>query len=217
MIAASIRAENIDEILKELNRVKDVDLMEIRADYLKELNGIERLAKYRDKIIITIRRTVDNGEFNGTEEERLELFKKFLKIKPKFVDIEINSEISDKIIELAGIHGSKVIISYHNFTETPPLEKLMEIGDKMIKSGADVVKIVTYARKIEDNLTILKFVSNMNFPTIAFCMGGLGKLSRIFSPLFGSFLMFASTSKGKETAPGQLTVNEIKTIWRMIR
>ena len=216
MIAVSIRAETRDECIREIELVKDVDFIEVRGDYIQSLNDLNKLTKYSERLIVTIRRKAENGQFEGAEEERLMLFKEFFRIKPRFVDIEFNSSIRARIIELARMNNSGVIVSYHDFEKTPSLGELLKIGNKMIRTNADMIKVVTYANKIDDNLTILKFIESLKYPVIAFCMGELGKLSRIFSPFFGSVLTYASTAKGKETAPGQLTVDEIKTIWRFI-
>ena len=52
---------------------------------------------------------------------------------------------------------------------------------------------------------------------IAFCMGPLGKWSRIAAPLLGSWLTFAPFSKQGASAPGQLTVNDLKRVWNTLK
>jgi 3-dehydroquinate dehydratase type I len=48
-------------------------------------------------------------------------------------------------------------------------------------------------------------------------MGKEGKISRIISPLVGSYLTYAALTKGKETAPGQITVSELKKAWKNLK
>jgi 3-dehydroquinate dehydratase len=48
-------------------------------------------------------------------------------------------------------------------------------------------------------------------------MGPLGKWSRIAAPLLGSFLSFAPFSKTGASAPGQLTVNDLKRVWNTLK
>ena len=52
---------------------------------------------------------------------------------------------------------------------------------------------------------------------IAFGMGPAGKWSRVVAPLMGSFLTFAPFTKKGASAPGQLTVNEVKRLWQMLK
>jgi 3-dehydroquinate dehydratase len=47
-------------------------------------------------------------------------------------------------------------------------------------------------------------------------MGNYGKISRVASPFFGGFFTMASIKKGDETAKGQLTIDELKTIYQII-
>jgi 3-dehydroquinate dehydratase type I len=89
----------------------------------------------------------------------------------------------------------------------------------MIQLEADVVKIVSFARAWEDNLTILSLIPyarERRQKIVAFCMGEKGKISRIFSPLLGAAWAYASLNRNKASAPGQLTVGEMREIWEML-
>ncbi len=52
---------------------------------------------------------------------------------------------------------------------------------------------------------------------IAFCMGAKGRLSRVAAPLLGSCMSYASLEEGAESAPGQLTAGQMKTILGMLQ
>ena len=51
----------------------------------------------------------------------------------------------------------------------------------------------------------------------AFAMGEAGKLSRILSPLCGGYFTYASLETGKEAAPGQISVQEIREIYSCLK
>jgi 3-dehydroquinate dehydratase I len=107
----------------------------------------------------------------------------------------------------------KVIISYHNFKETPYGKDLKGIHKKMSKKGADIVKFATHAKSITDSFRMLDFLSELSKKgqkAICLCMGKHGLLTRISGHLFGNYLMYFSASKSKEskTAPGQITIKE---------
>ncbi|MCJ7784902.1 MAG: type I 3-dehydroquinate dehydratase, partial [Desulfobacterales bacterium] len=102
----------------------------------------------------------------------------------------------------------------------PSLKELQSLFGQMVRSGADVIKIVSFARSWEDNLTILSLIpiaKARRRKIGAFCMGEKGKISRLFSPFLGAAWTYASLSRGKASAPGQLTVREMKEIWGMLR
>ena len=90
----------------------------------------------------------------------------------------------------------------------------------MLAQEADVIKMVALARQPEDNLRLLSLIPQAlaaGREIIAFCMGPAGKWSRITAPLLGSFLTFAPFTKKGASAPGQLTVNEVKRLWNMLK
>jgi 3-dehydroquinate dehydratase type I len=85
--------------------------------------------------------------------------------------------------------------------------------------GAHIVKICTYARAMEDNLQVLgliPYARKKGRTIIAFCMGEKGRISRVMAPLLGSYLSYASLDKGSESAPGQLTIAEMREILRIL-
>ena len=84
---------------------------------------------------------------------------------------------------------------------------------KIKKTGCDIVKIVSFANSIEDNFKIFELLKKTGKNVIAFCMGEAGEISRLMCLKYGSFLTFASTAKGKESAPGQLTIDEMKNVY----
>ncbi len=107
----------------------------------------------------------------------------------------------------------RLILSWHDFSGTPDATGLEAIFHKMLAQEADIIKMVTLAQKPEDNLRLLSLIPQAlaaGKEIIAFCMGPLGKWSRLAAPLLGSFLTFAPFTKKGASAPGQLTVNEVK-------
>jgi 3-dehydroquinate dehydratase len=50
----------------------------------------------------------------------------------------------------------------------------------------------------------------------AFCMGPLGRISRVAAPLLGSCLDYVAFRKSAESASGQLTVAEMRKIRRIL-
>jgi 3-dehydroquinate dehydratase-1 len=98
---------------------------------------------------------------------------------------------------------TRIIVSYHNFLETPPNEFLEKVYEEASNYGK-VVKIVTAARNLDDNFRVLALYQKVKTgKLLAFCMGNLGVVSRILCPLMGSPFTYASLRRG-QTAPGQI-------------
>ena len=90
----------------------------------------------------------------------------------------------------------------------------------MIRLGANVIKIVPFAKSWENNLTVLSlipFAKERRQKIVAFCMGEKGKVSRVISPLLGAAWTYASLNRNRSSAPGQLTVQELTEIWKKMK
>jgi len=211
MICISIIFSNMDAAIADLKKANNIaDIIELRVDYIFGLD-IKKLIEAAEKpVIVTNRRKADNGKFEGAEEERLSILKKAIDLGADYVDIEIDSNYNEIINDKK---NSKIIISYHNFDETP--ENINEIFDKLNSTNADIIKIVTTANKLADNLKIIELIKKSEKPIIGLCMGPLGEISRILSTIYGSFLTFASLDKGKESAPGQIPAETLRNIYRI--
>ena len=104
------------------------------------------------------------------------------------------------------------IISYHNFEETP--DNLPQIHKKLQKLDPDIIKIATMANNPIDNIRILRLCRDSTVPTVAFCMGEIGMTSRILCGRFGSPLSYATFHPDRQLAPGQLTYEQMRDVYR---
>ncbi|MEB2309973.1 MAG: shikimate dehydrogenase [Candidatus Brocadiaceae bacterium] len=209
MICIPIIANNLDDALRDMAEAsKFADIIEVRLDYIKNPD-LKRILQRRTKpLIITNRPDREGGRFNGSEEERIAVLKHAIQLQADFVDIEHDS--IHNLCRDTGLHvpssKTKFIVSYHNFRETP--DDLISLYQRLSQSDADTIKIVTHANSITDNIKIYRLLQQARRPLISFCMGEYGIISRILYKRFGSYLTFASLRKGKESAPGQITIQE---------
>ena len=225
MICIPIVAHTTEDAVERMARcVHLADMIELRLDALIDVDMHRIFAAAGERLLVTNRKHDEGGHFTGSEEDRIDLLCRAVALGANYVDVEQSTagvyieQLRDCITRHGG--STALIISHHNFSGTPAPGTLREILAHGIRLGADIVKIATFARTIEDNLTILNLISEatgMNRRIIAFCMGEKGRVSRVMAPLFGSFLSFASMEKGKESAPGQMTVEEMKEIGRMLQ
>lgn len=195
------------------------DFIEVRLDSLKRHNQLHDIAHCSSTpLIATNRSTKCQGKFLGSETERKKILLDAARNSFEYVDIELSTpKLKDTTSNLREM-GAKPIVSFHDFNETPGSPQLNKILKKEIASGADVCKIVTTAKLIEDNLTVLDFVSKAckNARMVCFTMGERGKPSRLLSPVFGAFFTIASLESGRKTAHGQLTIQEMRSAYEAL-
>ena len=145
-----------------------------------------------------------------TVEEQKLLLSTAISNGADYVDLDLNDDagLKKEIIALAEEHNCKVIISYHNYEETPDKEELLKIIDTCYAEGADIAKIATTANSLHDSARILGLYET-DKPLAALAMGEKGKITRVSILGLGSLFSFAAVSEETKTAPGQLTVDEM--------
>ncbi len=236
-----IKSINVSENAPVIKRVLDTrpNLVELRFDYLSKvqfltkdlINSLVNRIQPKVPVVLTFRNSSEGGQIEIPEEERFQIYKMFLEVKPKFVDIEINTEkkILNKIIESALRNNVTLIFSFHDFEKTPTYTTANNLLDdfykKLISDEAinskfvenSIFKLVFTANSFEDNLVPLQLCKKKTSKKqkfISFCMGDLGLFSRIFCVFSGSFLTYGSSEEN--TAPGQIHINEIRNILKLL-
>jgi len=186
--------------------ISNADILEVWFDRIKEKDHKSILRKITRRTIPIIYK-MENFDAEKIKENIVE--------KSKYVDIDIQAPAS-LIKILRKINPKiKVIISYHNYKETPYEKELKKLYKKMLKKGADIVKFATHAKGIVDSFRMLDFLSTLrhkNQEAICLCMGEHGYLTRISGHLFGNYMMYFAPSKTSKTAPGQITIKEFNAL-----
>jgi 3-dehydroquinate dehydratase type I len=203
---------------------RETDMLELRIDgLLPKVNLKKLLGHSKGELLVTNRMREEGGAFIGPEEARVGLLMEAVDRGVDYVDLEARTDtvllekVKDRIATLKG--KTRLILSSHYFDGTPSLKVLRKNIDEEKAAGADFIKIVPYARNMEDNLkalSLIPYAQKKQMPLITFCMGEIGAISRLLAPFFGSCWTYASLTRGQESAPGQMTVREMKKIYRMI-
>lgn len=210
--------ENAFIAIKKANRL--ADLIELRVDYLRNAELALLLQNRKKPFIVTNRKKEEGGKYRGEERKRLSVLQEAIDLGADYIDVELGTERSLLQGLVRDRRGTQVILSFHDFQRTPSLKELQKLFGQMIRLGANVIKIIPFARSWEDNLNILMlipFAKERRQKIVAFCMGEKGKISRIFSPFLGAAWTYASLNQNRTSAPGQLTARELTDIWKKMR
>jgi 3-dehydroquinate dehydratase/shikimate dehydrogenase len=220
VICCSVIAENIGEVRKQMDLAAGTaDIVEIRLDYISELNDSdlrEIISWKKCPLIMTCRKQDEGGRYAGSEERRIEILHRCAEFGADHVDIEMSSGRQAVDGLMACRKDSKIILSYHNFHEMPA--DIHGIYMQMKKLGADILKIAVMSTDLKDNLRMFGLIEKAKEEGrdfIGICMGALGEVSRILSLAYGSYLTFGSMEKGKESAPGQISCGILRDVYRV--
>ncbi|HKQ08761.1 MAG TPA: shikimate dehydrogenase [Blastocatellia bacterium] len=197
------------------------DIIELRLDYLRDFdfNNPDRLSALLDDkplpVIVTCRAVDEGGQQEVAEAVRLRLLTEALRRGADYCDIEAAHYDEGTA---ARLDASRLIVSYHNFSKTPA--DLSAIYERLTRRPAAIHKIAVRANDITDALRVLGLLDRAateHRPLIAIAMQEAGLLTRILGPVRGSFLTYGSLARGHESAPGQVTCEELRDLYRIHR
>ena len=149
----------------------------------------------------------------GFTSERLELMRQAVNSGADWIDIEYESPVTyrGELLKLAKEKGVTVIISYHNYEATPSLAELNEIVNNCYGWGGDVAKVATLAKSRMDSARVLSLYDS-DKTVVALAMGKYGEITRVAATKLGAPFTFVALSAAAATAPGQLDLQQMKTI-----
>jgi len=217
----SILPRTSTEALKLIEKAEEAktDLIEVRLDKLKKHDRLADLASQGKTVKIATNKLLGcSGNFKGTETEQKQILLNAAKTGFNYVDVELStSNLKEFTTQISDL-GAKPIISFHDFERTLKVTELNSVLEREIACGADICKIVPTAERFEDNLTLLNFCSaaSKRCSVVCFAMGEHGKVSRLLSPLFGCEFTFAALKSGSETASGQMTIQEMRSAYKLL-
>jgi 3-dehydroquinate dehydratase-1 len=193
-----------------------VDLFEVRIDLIGD-DWPELITQLQKPWIACNRIASQGGSWLGSEARRIEKLLQAIELGADIIDIELSTKNLANVIKVTK-KKTKCLLSFHDMEKTPPLDTMKQIVEEQLKAGADICKVVTTAEGLEDNVSVLRLIPE--FPStrlVSLAMGPLGTISRVLCPLVGGDFTYASIEKGKESAPGQITVKDLTKIYEMIR
>ena len=190
------------------------DLVEFRVDLMEkqEPEAIGDLRRFARKAIFTVRRREEGGGFERSEAERLGAISELSRFRPLYLDVELSTALENPGWYADLPKSSRKIVSWHDFSRTPTLSVMKRTRVQADAIG-DIAKLVTTAKKKDDNTRVLKLYEEHPGALIAFCMGAVGRPSRLASLQRGSPIIYASLPN-EPVAPGQLSVTAVVALKR---
>ncbi len=191
--------------------------VELRLDWLSSWREIGRLMRRlrvdRKKVcvIATLRRRAAGGKFFGGLHEQMSLLRLAAESGCAWCDVEVESA---ERLDAYGLNelrqvGARVIISFHDFRGTP--RDLRKVVRRLDRCGGDAIKIAAQARTIGDSVRVLATARHRR-DVVAVPMGEAGLPARVLALRAGSAVAYAAADQA--TAPGQLSVGEMRGMYR---
>ncbi|MGA8528727.1 MAG: shikimate dehydrogenase [Acidobacteriaceae bacterium] len=219
----AITGENPAEMLQNAEQsVRENHFVEFRLDYLANplaiLPKLKTFLYERGEVtaIATCRRAATGGRFKGTINAELEVLEKAAQAGCHLIDVELQTAEHMKPAQMKKLrsYGAALIVSYHDFEATRDLDKIF---DRILPFQPEFVKIVSTAKTLADNVTMMRFLDRRRDEAnlIGISMGEQGTISRVLGLRAGSAFTFAAPQAGAETGPGQIDARTLREAWRI--
>ena len=212
MICLTLSEPTIQQAVERVKKEREyIDMVELRLDFLtkKECEKASTFPSLVDlPCIVTNRRVQDGGKCALSEKQRRAQLLAAMDGDFKYIDIEEDLKRGE-LDEKAEARGIKIIRSLHDFSCVPD-----DIFSRIqqLRKRADVAKVAVTPRGIADVMTLFNAQKELEgTEKIIIGMGPYGVCTRILYKRMGSMLTFASDS---ETAPGQISARDLKTLYR---
>ena len=210
-LICSLTADTAAGMHKQLHTAvaAGADAIELRLDFLRAAPTDAELADLLNEAtvptIVTYRPVREGGRYDGDEEARLAVLQRASDLGASWVDVESDTPFGDRPV-------GPTVLSHHDFDGCP--DDLDAIAADMDSSTATMNKIAFTATVPEDALRVQDIINVCRKPTIAIGMGEAGVLSRILARKLGAAGTFAALTAESAAAPGQLTVDQLRGLYR---
>jgi 3-dehydroquinate dehydratase / shikimate dehydrogenase len=211
-VCASVSAETSRDAISQICKAEEfADLIEIRFDHLRD-DELPLLLEYLRSngavkpLIATYRAPGQGGRGPASANERKEFWKR-LDHDLWAVDLE------EDVLDTPGDWPVR-ILSFHDFDAAGG--DADEVFSRLIDRRPNVLKYAYHADDVTDTLPVWKMLQRAESvaqPVIAIAMGEAGKITRILGPAYGSLWSYGSIET--ETAPGQISVRDLTSVFRV--
>jgi 3-dehydroquinate dehydratase/shikimate dehydrogenase len=208
MICAVVRTSTSEEAVAAMAEARraGADLCELRIDYLRDPDLKAILPGRPLPVLATVRPKWEGGQFEGDEALRFGLLEDACRFGADYVDVEYRAYKDFKRGD------ARLIVSYHDFEKTP--DDLEATASKMAALGPFLVKVACQARGTADLARLVTLQKSFPSPIAVIAMGEFGEPLRVLYQRYGGRLTFVSLKAGLESAPGQVTVEDMVRLYQ---
>lgn len=217
-ICISVCAKTAAELFEKIARAEHLaDVIEVRFDCVKPADVdlvLRGLPTISSQYLITYRPSEQGGLRVLPLSERVKFWSRVgrsFEAHDHLVDLETDMAAVPSIL------NDRAIVSQHYFSGLP--QNFVLSHDALAAfSGKVAVKIAATCGSVTDAIPLwilLDHAKTNGLNVIPIAMGEVGKWTRILGMAHGAFMTYASLNEGGETAPGQITAEDMIEVYRV--
>lgn len=240
MLIASVLADSPERLQAQVEAAaaQGADAVELRLDLMEHLSD-DDLQRVRQsvppglRVILTIRSVAEGGQWDGPDDDRVS---RLIRLGPLAdeIDVELalwrrSANIRQKISlalrraghitqaggieEIEEAEPRRLLLSRHD-PAGRPAQLHGDWLEMMSEPQCALPKLAWRARSVRDNFEAFELMRSSPRPGIVICMGAEGIASRVLAKKFAAAGTFAAVEDSHATAPGQLSIGVMKTLYR---
>jgi len=182
-------------------------------------------------VILTYRPRDEGGEVDASLSERLSFWSRVLAWTERRVDVRARlfydweADLAEAFLHAAQLTRARTgpvlpwerVIASHHWDEARP-EVVEAIYVRLSALPARVLKLAIFAHDIGDSLVIFRLLERarqQGRALVGIAMGMAGLLTRVLGVAYGSAFTYGAAVAGREAAPGQIPVSDLRTLYRV--
>lgn len=218
-------------LMKDYAAMPELDAIEMRPDYIGQLDGKEFADLSREAykiagnkpVLMTFRDKTEGGGRHVSDDWYGQFYSDVLdKGAVDWIDIEQfrDIDVCRDIMKKAKAKGKVAMFSDHEFGWTPSEDEIIRRLLLQDAEGSDILKLAVMAHNTGDALRLMSATWKVrNYfcgkPMLTMAMGKWGVLSRACGEFTGSDLTFAMVG-GIPSAPGQIPYKDVKKAMQIL-
>jgi 3-dehydroquinate dehydratase/shikimate dehydrogenase len=219
-VCAVVASGDARSMWRQLRRaLQFTSTIEVRLDWLandaERRRFLARLARSRPDatLIATCRRLEAGGKFRGTVAQQLVHLTEAIRAGCAWYDLEIetSSKCPPELLDVLLGEGQQ-LASAHFFK--PTRKELKQVAIELVRSQPAAIKVAVQCDSLADGVQLLRLARGHKH-VVAVPMGDVATPARILALREGSALTYAPVENA--TAPGQVTLDSMKNLYRADR
>jgi len=199
--------------------LRETRTVELRLDWLRDGSEISRFLKCLPSVprgatlLATCRRREAGGRFVGTIAKQLAHLAEAIAAGCQWYDLEIETvrQCPPELLQVL-LAGGNQLTSAHFFDAMP--KNLQRIANELSHGRSDAIKVAAHCNSLRDARKLFALARKRK-NTVAVPMGDAALPARLLSIRQGSAFTYAPVENA--TAPGQVSLDEAKHVYRLDR
>jgi len=206
------------------------DWIELRCDEANRQTMGEALRagrRLRLPMIVTLRSVAEGGRFAGSDDELAQAVELAAQLGAEWVDVEFarwqrSLSLRQRVLavcqQVERGTGPGLILSAHDFGGRPAdlRERIVAMAHQ--QRTATIIKLAWKAASVVDAVEALELIEDTRrrfaMPLVPLAMGEFGQISRLLAAKFRAPFTFATLAGDAGSAPGQPSVQDLRTTFR---